>query len=112
MRELLARRKRATFHVYDLLAAEQMTMADLAPAERRELERVATQPIDEEISEFLDPADFEYFEPFERTLQLRSMFNSLAVQLRNTVCFFCEPRCCKGIVQHTVFRMIQFVDLL
>lgn len=85
LRELLAQRKRATFYIYDLLAAEQMTMADLASHERRELERVATQPIDEQIKEFLDPADFEYFESFERTLQLRSMFTFLAVQLRNTI---------------------------
>lgn len=83
LKDLLAQRKRATLYVYDLLEAEQMTMADLIPRERRELEHVATRPTDEQIKELLG-ADFEVFESFERRRTLRSMFTSIADQLRNT----------------------------
>jgi RNA polymerase sigma factor (sigma-70 family) len=76
LKELLVRRRRATFLVHDLLAAEQMTMADVSPRERAELEQLATQPIDEEIKAFLSPADFACFASFERTLPLRSLFTA------------------------------------
>jgi hypothetical protein len=84
LRELLTQRKQAWFYVYDVLAAEKVTPADITPDGRRQLERIAMRPIEEQIRTFLGPSDFAYYDSFERTVQLRSMFTSLGVVLRGT----------------------------